>query len=88
MGDRKREEEGGRGRERARGREEREEFKFESCKCFPCCTLTFLSCLEHAHTCIHLGELELLGIIHIVDSDLAVGQEVVALDLAGQQKLT
>ena len=39
------------------------------------------------YVCTYLGVLELVGIIHIVNGDLAVGQEVVALDLSGQQKV-
>lgn len=37
---------------------------------------------------MYLSILELLGIVHIVDGDLTVGQEDVALDLPSQQQTT
>lgn len=36
----------------------------------------------------YLSKLELLGVINVIDCDLTVGQEVVALDLPGQQQTT
>lgn len=38
--------------------------------------------------CVYLSILELLGIVHVVDGDLTVGQEGVALDLPSQQQTT
>lgn len=35
---------------------------------------------------MYLSPLELLSIINIINSDLTIGQEVVALDLSGQQQ--